>query len=49
MAHLLRQMHVNGIDFEALKFENIVHLVFTEMIHDKMQQLERGARKIRPN
>ena len=41
MAHLLRQMYVDEIDFEAVIIEKIVHLVFTEMIHDKMQQLEK--------
>ena len=39
MAHLLRQMYVDEIDFKAV---TIVDLVFTEMIHDKMQQLEKG-------
>ena len=39
MAHLLRQMYVDEIDFEAVTIEKIVDLVFTEMIHDKMQQL----------
>ena len=41
MAHLLRQMYVDEIDFEAVIIEKIVDLVFTEMIHDKMQQLEK--------
>ena len=41
MAHLLRQMYVNEIDFEAVTIEKIVDLVFTEMIHGKMQQLEK--------
>ena len=43
MAHLLRQMYVDEIDFEgeAVTIEKIVDLVFTEMIHDKMQQLEK--------
>ena len=38
MAHLLRQMYVDVIDFEAA---SLVDLVFTEMIHDEMQQLEK--------
>ena len=41
MAHLLRQMYVDGISFEAVTIEKIVDLVFTEMIHDKVQQLEK--------
>ena len=41
MAHLLRQMYVDEIDFEAVTIEKIVDLVFTEMIHDKMRQLEK--------
>ena len=41
MARLLRQMYVDEIDFEAVTVEKIVDLVFTEMIHDKMQQLEK--------
>ena len=41
MAHLLRQMYVDEIDFEAVTIEKIVDLVFTEMIHDKMQQLDK--------
>ena len=41
MAHLLRQMYVDEIDFEAATTEKIVDLVFTEMIHDKMHQLEK--------
>ena len=41
MAHLLRQMYVDEIYFEAVTIEKIVDLVFTEMIHDKMQQLEK--------
>ena len=41
MAQLLRQMYVDEIDFEAVTIEKIVDLVFTEMIHDKMQQLEK--------
>ena len=41
MAHLLRQMYVDEIDFEAVTIEKIVDLVFTEMVHDKMQQLEK--------
>ena len=41
MAHLFRQMYVDEIDFEAVTIEKIVDLVFTEMIHDKMQQLEK--------
>ena len=41
MAHLLRQMYVDEIDFKAVTIEKIVDLVFTEMIHDKMQQLEK--------
>ena len=41
VAHLLRPMYVDKIDFEAAKSEKIVDLVFTEMIHDKMQQLEK--------
>ena len=41
IAHLLRQMYVDEIDFEAVTIEKIVDLVFTEMIHDKMQQLEK--------
>ena len=41
IAHLRRQMYVDEIDFEAVTIEKIVHLVFTEMIHDKMQQLEK--------
>ena len=41
MAHLLGQMYVDEIDFEAVTVEKIVDLVFTEMIHDKMQQLEK--------
>ena len=41
MAHLLRQMYVDEIDFEAVTIEKIVNLIFTEMIHDKMQQLEK--------
>ena len=41
MAHLLRQMYVDEIDFEAVTIEKIVDLVFTGMIHDKMQQLEK--------
>ena len=40
MAHLLRQMYVDEIDFEAVTIEKIVDLFFTEMIHDKMQQLD---------
>ena len=39
MAHLLRQMYVDEIDFEEVTIEKIVDFVFTEMIHDKMQQL----------
>ena len=34
-------MYVDEIDFEAVTIEKIVDLVFTEMIHDKMQQLEK--------
>ena len=34
-------MYVDEIDFEAVTVENIVDLVFTEMIYDKMQQLEK--------
>ena len=41
MAHLLRQMYVDEIDFEAVTIEKIVDLVFTKMIHDKVQQLEK--------
>ena len=41
MAHLLRQICVDEIDFEAMTVEKIVDLIFTEMIHDKMQQLEK--------
>ena len=41
MAHLLRQMYVDEIDFEAVTIEKIVDLVFTGMIHDKMLQLEK--------
>ena len=41
MARLLRQIYVNEIDFEAVTVEKIADLVFTEMIHDKMQQLEK--------
>ena len=41
MAHLLTPMYVDEIDFEAVTIEKIVDLVFTEMIHDKMQQLEK--------
>ena len=42
MAHLLRQMYVDEIDFEAVTLEKIVDFVFTEMIHDiNMQQLEK--------
>ena len=41
MAHLLRQMYVDEIDFEAVTIEKMVDLVFTEMIHDKMQQFEK--------
>ena len=41
MAHLLRQLYVDEIDFEAVTIEKIVDLVFTGMIHDKMQQLEK--------
>ena len=37
MAHLLRQMYVDEIDFEAVTIEKIVDLVFTETIHDKVQ------------
>ena len=40
-AHLLRQMYVDEIDFEAVTIEKIVDLVFTGMIRDKMQQLEK--------
>ena len=40
MAHLLRQMYMDEIDFESVTIENIVDLVFTEMIRDKMQELE---------
>ena len=36
MAHLLRQMYVDEIDFETVTIEKKVDLVFTEMIHDKM-------------
>ena len=39
--NLLRQMYVDEINFEAVTIEKIVDLVFTEMIHDKMQQLEK--------
>ena len=41
MVHLLRHMYVDEIDFEVVTVEKIVDLVFTEMIHDKMQQLEK--------
>ena len=41
MAHLLRQMYVDEIDLEAVTIEKIVDLVFMEVIHDKMQQLEK--------
>ena len=41
MPQLLRQMYVDQIDFEAVTIEKIVDLVFTEMINDKMQQLEK--------
>ena len=41
MAHLLRQMYVDEIDLEAVTIEKIVDLIFTEMIHDKMHQLEK--------
>ena len=41
MAHLLRQMYVDETDFETVTIEKIVHLVFTKMIHDKIQQLEK--------
>ena len=41
MAHLRRQMYVDEIDFESPAIEKIVDVVFTEMIHDKMQQLEK--------
>ena len=34
-------MYVDEIDFEAVTIEKIVDLVFTGMIHDKMQQLEK--------
>ena len=40
MAHLLRQMYVDEIDLEAVTIEKIVDLVFMDVIHDKMQQLE---------
>ena len=45
MAHLLRQMYVDEIDFEAVTIEKIVDLVFTETIHDKMHQLEKEEHK----
>ena len=41
MAHLLRQMYVDKIDFETVTIEKIVDLVFTEMIHDIMQRLKK--------
>ena len=44
MAHLLGQMYVDEIDFEAVTVEKIVDLVFTEMIYDKMQQLEKETK-----
>ena len=41
MAHLFRQMYVDEVDFEALTIEKLAGLVFTEMVHRKMQQLEK--------
>ena len=41
MAHLFRQMYVDEIDFEALTIEKLTVLVFTEMVHRKIQQLEK--------
>ena len=33
-------MHVNEIDFEAMTIENLIDLVFTEMVYRKIQQSE---------
>ena len=41
MVNLLRQMYVDEIKFEAVTIEKLVDLAFTEMTHDKMQQLEK--------
>ena len=41
MAHLLRQMYVDEIDLEAVTIEKIVDLVFMDVIHEKMQELEK--------
>ena len=41
MAHLFRQMYVDEVDFEALTIEKLAGLVFTEMVHRKMLQLEK--------
>ena len=40
MAHLLKQMYVDEIDFDALTVEKLIDLVFTEMVYRKIQQLE---------
>ena len=41
MAHLLRQIYVDEIDFEAVTIEKIVDLVFTEMIMIKCNNLKK--------
>ena len=38
MAHLFKQMYVDEIDLEALTVEKLIDLVFTEMVHRKIQQ-----------
>ena len=41
MAHLFKQMYVDEIDLEALTVEKLIDLVFAEMVHRKIQQLEK--------
>ena len=41
MAHLFKQMYVDGVDFrETLAYDQLIGLVFTAFVHRQMQQLE---------
>ena len=36
-------MYVNEIDIEVMTVEKVIELVFTEIVHRKMQQLEEAT------
>ena len=44
MAHLSKQMYVDEIEFENITYEQLIELVFTEFVHEKIKELEANSK-----